>query len=289
MKISERSRRILIVLAVLLIAGCCWIPVIQSTANEQVDSGMKRALISFASARLLNAGISLVQGTAVSFQPLGVGLTLTVGQVLDPVNDLVEQFSFLMLMASVSFGVQKALLAIGGSQLVSIAVSGVAILWGVAQYFKMPRPWLSKLFLILVVIRFAVPAVTIGSDAIFQQLMAKEYNEQQNHIELTTKSLRDAAPNEVPVNDDRGWWEKLKDKVAASVPGSSLHIDAVKKSVEGLPERIIKLIVIFLMQTLVLPIGLLWILVSLTRALMRRPELLFSDISIKDLRERLAG
>ncbi|MCB1944024.1 MAG: hypothetical protein KDI53_18575, partial [Candidatus Accumulibacter sp.] len=84
---------------------------------------MKRALVSFATARALNAVISVAQGTEVSMQPAGMGVVLTPGQLLDPVNDLVEQFSHLMLAASVAFGVQKVLISIGAYWVISLLLT----------------------------------------------------------------------------------------------------------------------------------------------------------------------
>ena len=69
--------------------------------------------------------ISVVQGTQVSVQPGGVGVTFTPGQALDPINDLVEQFSLLMLGASVSFGVQLALIKFGAYWAVSLMLTAV--------------------------------------------------------------------------------------------------------------------------------------------------------------------
>lgn len=86
-------------------------------------------MVSFATARTLNAVISVVQGTQVELQPGGVGMTFTPGQVLDPINDLVEQFSLLMLAASVSFGVQLALIKFGAFWAVSSMLSVVALAW----------------------------------------------------------------------------------------------------------------------------------------------------------------
>ena len=77
---------------------------LDAPAIKQVDAGLKRALISYAAARTLNALISLAQGTEISAQPLGFGVTLTPGQLLDPLNDLVEQFSALMLATSIASG-----------------------------------------------------------------------------------------------------------------------------------------------------------------------------------------
>lgn len=57
----------------------------------------------------------MVQGTEISAAPVGVGMTFTPGQILDPLNDLIEQFSQVMLVAMVAFGVEKVLLTAGAA------------------------------------------------------------------------------------------------------------------------------------------------------------------------------
>lgn len=54
---------------------------------------MARAAYTFALVRGLNGVIALIQGTEVVVSPAGMGLTLTVGEILDPINDLAERFS----------------------------------------------------------------------------------------------------------------------------------------------------------------------------------------------------
>ena len=76
--------------------------------NEAFD----RALVSFGLAKGLNAVISLIQGTQLSFAPVGVGVSFSVGEALDPFNDIVERFSWIMLAATVSLGIQKNTLAV---------------------------------------------------------------------------------------------------------------------------------------------------------------------------------
>jgi hypothetical protein len=107
-------RKALVALSVAALIVGAWLAPLDLPAMQQVDAGLKRALVSFATARALNAVISVAQGTQASVQPLGVGVTLSPGQILDPVNDLVEKFSDLMLVASVVFGIQKVLISIGG-------------------------------------------------------------------------------------------------------------------------------------------------------------------------------
>lgn len=39
----------------------------------------------------------MAQGTELSIEPMGVGVILTLGELLDPLNDLIEQFSNVLL------------------------------------------------------------------------------------------------------------------------------------------------------------------------------------------------
>ena len=82
--------------------------------QEYTETAFKRALITFASARAINGIISVAQGTEVAIQPGGIGAVLTPGEILDPINDLVEQFSQVMLFSSVVLGTQKLLIEISG-------------------------------------------------------------------------------------------------------------------------------------------------------------------------------
>jgi hypothetical protein len=95
---------------------------------------------------MLNAVISVAQGTDVAIEPAGVGVKFSPGEILDPINDLVEKFSTLMLFASISFGIQKILITLGGHWVVSAALSGAAILWSVWHVSGRYIPeWCTKL------------------------------------------------------------------------------------------------------------------------------------------------
>lgn len=261
-----RLRQAAIVAAVLAVVFCAWYPAIQAHANEQVEAGLKRALVSFASARALNAIISVVQGTAIAVQPFGVGVTLTPGQVLEPINDLVEHFASLMLAASVAFGIQKILLAVGGHWLVSAVVSGVTVIWAALAWARRAPGWLSRFVLVLLMIRFAIPVVTLGSEFIFQQVMAQPYVEHQAALEVARRDVESRAPKAAPPKVDAS--AGLLDKISGAVREHlnelpNVDFAAMKQSVEQVPERIVTVIGIFMAQTIVIPIVLLWALYRL--------------------------
>lgn len=262
--------RSLVTAVALLIVACSWYPPIQDLANEQVDAGLKRAVVSFASARALNAAISVLQGTAVSAQPLGVGITFTLGEVLDPINDLVERFSEWMLIASVAFGVQKMLLLIGSHWAVSALVSAFAVLWALLFVYRRAPLWLSRLLVVLLMVRFAVPAVTLGSDFVFRQMLADDYAQSQAYLELAARQVDQRAQEASmvqPPGTDRSLWDKLKE--GASAVASSIRFDEIRKSAEQLPNRVTTLIAIFFLQTILIPVVLLWALYRIAVAMTR--------------------
>lgn len=265
------ARRALVAFTMAAVTACAWLAPLDAPAMRQVDAGLKRALVSFATARLLNAVISVAQGTEASVQPFGVGITFTPGQILDPVNDLVEQFSLLMLAASVAFGIQKALISIGSYWPVSLALSAAALGW---WWFHLRRPqvppWLSRLLVILLMLRFAVPVVTLGSDLLWQKFLAADYATSQQLIDSATGQAGQLNPTAAATPDKRGLAESMKDWLARNGDVGK-QVENLKHAAEQATEHIIRLIVIFVLHTLVMPLLLLWALYAFTRQVFERP------------------
>jgi hypothetical protein len=302
-------------LAVFLAVAFSWYQPIAEAADAYVDEGLKRSLISFASARALNGVISVLQGTELAVQPFGFGVSLTVGEILDPVNDLVETFSSVMLTASVAFGIQKLLLAIGSNWVVSALLSLIASAWAVLFWMNRSPQWLFRLLGVLLFIRFVMPVATIGSAKLFEAFSASQYAASQGELDKTTNNLkvfaptvdasataadRSAEPATAPTTAEEtavpeptlgskllGAFQGAKDAVvrgtsavvaAAKDPLGTMRrksedmkrqYEEIKRSAEAAVERMITLIVIFLMQTVIVPTALLFGLYWLCRDLFR--------------------
>lgn len=265
------ARPFLFVLAMAAVIACSWFVPLDTPASERVDAGLKRALASFATARALNAVISVAQGTELSAQPLGVGVNVAPGQVLDPVNDMVEQFSNLMLAASVSFGVQKMLIGIGGYWLVSLllTVAIVARAWFYLGKLQ-PPAWLTSVLVVLLLVRFAVPLTTLGSDWLFQEFLADDYRASQKVIDTASGQTAKLDPSIGMTAADPGLLEKMKGWLSQNVDLKA-RFEELKEAAEQAIEHMITLIVIFLLQTLVIPMLILWGLYHLARTAISWP------------------
>lgn len=261
------AKRLLLALCLIVAVAGAWLAPLEASAKRTVDSGLKRALISYASARALDAVISVAQGTEIAVQPAGVGVVLAPGQALDPVNDLVEQFADLMLTASVAFGVQKVLLVIGAHWTVSSALTLVALAWLTLYLRRAAAPAsLSRLLAVLLMIRFALPLVVIGSNTLFEHFMAADYHANQQAIDSVSGQLATLAPAGAATAGDASLLDKLK-AWAAQQSDVKGRYEQIKQAAEQATERMVKLMVIFLLQTQAFPIVLLAILWGLTRRL----------------------
>jgi len=272
------AKRWVIGSVVLLLIGMAWSPVSQSVGLQQSQAGLERALATFAIARGLNAVISMVQGTELAFEPMGIGAVFAIGQVLDPINDLVEQFSSLMLLASVAFGLQILLIKIGAHWLLSVSLTVVAIAYAVMAAWRGGSPgWLVRLFLVLALARFAVPVCALVSEGVYQVFLQQEYVAAWSSLERSKDEIR---ASERQVSDESvsadvqsekaqgslkwirdGWkpsWPKIPDvkKIAKDI------MQAAEKSVQ----HMIDLMVVFLLQTVVVPLVFLWVIVAAGRS-----------------------
>lgn len=250
----EALRRKLLLALLAVAVVCAWLRPLDDLAGAQAQAGFKRAVASFATARALNAVISVVQGTELSVQPLGVGVTLTPGQMLDPLNDLVERFSDLMLAASVAFGVQLLLLEMGAHWGMSLALTLAALAWAWPYVKRKQSPaLLTRVLVALLLVRFIVPAAGMASDVVYRGFMQAQYAAGQQGIEQASQAIGALAPADGAA--DKKWWQLER------------HIQQLGDTIDRTVEHAIRLIVVFLLQTLILPLLVFWILLRSGRML----------------------
>lgn len=265
-----KYKKILLLTTVVVAVIFSWLPNTDQLASEQIDKGLHRALVSFASARALNAAISVAQGTEAAIEPAGVGFTFAPGEVLDPVNDLVEKFSDLMLVASVSFGAQQILLSMGGFWLVSLALSLVAVFWARSVLLGTQiSPWNKRLLVVLIATRFALPAITLGSDLAFEKFMSTEYQTSQEFIDSSSEEIDEFNQTTSVTTEEQGIVERLRNW-SQSISFES-PIGELKEAADSTIEHVVNLMVIFLLQTLLLPLLILWAIYSFAKRLLQGP------------------
>lgn len=254
---------------VALLAFASWSTPLDSAAEERVDSMLAKALVTFATARALDGVISLLQSGQVGAQ-VGVGMSVQPGELLDPVNDLVEQFSDVMLAVTVALGVHKVLLSIGAWWAVPLLLLVVAALVVFAGMRGGPPRWLVQVFTLLLLVRFAVPVATVGADALFARFLASDYESSQQVLDaIEGRSAELAEPPTVTEADD-GMVAKLR-RMLSEGDGMRERAAAIGDAADRIAEHVSNLIVVFVLQTIVFPVVLLWLLWQAARRLTGPP------------------
>ncbi|MCZ6497122.1 MAG: hypothetical protein O6765_00170 [Gammaproteobacteria bacterium] len=253
---------------------------IDDTSRRYASEAFTRALVTFAVARTLNGVISVAQGTEVAIEPGGVGVNFSVGQVLDPINDLVERFSAVMLVATTSLGLQNVLLRMtmwwGTSlALVLVAASALVVLWWRKLDDSRLRPVVMQLLLLTVFLRFAVPILVIGSNLVFDTFLAAEQAAATEALEATRTDIEQINEN-VPTSASNAENQSVIERLGSMLDSSleSLNISdrltRLRDRVSNASEHIINLIVIFVLQTIILPLVFLWMFIELLKMLAAR-------------------
>lgn len=263
-------------LVLMLVAG---LGIVDDIGKEYTERGFKRALMTFAVARSLNGVISVAQGTEVAIQPAGIGLNFTPGQILDPINDLIERFSWVMLASSTSLGLQKILMGIFASKSFTVLLGSVLLLFVMLLWYQGKKVnWLQSLVfksaLFLLFLRFSIPVVALVSEGVFRIFLEEQYVASTEHIEQTTeaigqinKSAGEASPDiaeESLIGKAKRFYESTVSQMDVQ-----RYIDRYKAAASEASEHAINLIVIFILQTVVIPIMFIWTIYRLFRNLMR--------------------
>lgn len=247
--------------------------VADDAAESYAEKAFSRALVTFAAARTLNGVISVVQSTEV-----GVGVTVSVGQILDPINDLVERFSAVMLVAASSLGLQNVLLNMTAwwgvtAALVIAAGFAIATLWSPRLAKNKWAAGASRILLVMLCIRFVVPLLVIGTNLVSDTFLAAEQVEATAALEVTSKDIEDLNQDvAVAPTTDQSIMDRLSsviDESLASVNFSG-RLERLKESASSAVEHIIDLIVLFVLQTVILPLAFLWLFVQLLKGVAGR-------------------
>lgn len=243
-----------------------------AVGEEYVDKAFDRALIAFALARATNAVISVIQDSEVDITPAGVGVTIAAGEILDPINDMVERFSMVMLLSLISLGIQKFLIEV-------VPWFSFKLILAPALLLFLPRLWVMKpwaahttsiaqrLLLLALLLRFSVPMVAVLNDQVYQLFLDQHYNEAIEGLEQGKQTLSDFAPlsNQKELSDEAGFMASLKGTARQLQEATNLRlqIEQLGNRLSMMVKDLLSMIVIFLLNTIMFPIAFLWVLYKL--------------------------
>ena len=274
----QLRKKIVITFVGLSLLAVAQLGVVDRAGLEHTEKGLSRALVTYGISRSLNGVISVVQGTEVAIEPVGVGMTFTPGQILDPVNDLIEQFSSVVLISGTAFGIQRVFLDIVATHTFSLLVGVFVVLALLIMWFSKSdaagvKSLVYRTALIFLIVRFSIPLMAVATENFYQLFLAPQYEESSQELLSTTDQLQDmqaqseattTTPNST---EEKSFLDSAKDlyRSASNAFDVRQHLEDFKLAAESISEHAIKLIVVFVFQTIILPLTALWLIVKAIR------------------------
>ena len=261
-------KKIIITFFLIALVQLSFFKVVDKVSTEQLDKAFTRSVTVFAIARSLNGLVSVLQGTEIYATPAGVGMNFAVGQIVDPMNDMIERFSWIMLMSSVSLGIQEILLHFGQTPIIQalLALSVLIllfVLWVPKLWHRESFKLIFQGFVIISFLRFFVPLIVLINENVYTYGLEEQYEKAKMSLEVT-QTQTEVIVHQVRQNQrihNSSWLDSLN--LSQQVENFKLKMENLWKSLKNkfnnAVDYMLTLIAIFLVQSVLLPLGFLWL------------------------------
>jgi hypothetical protein len=235
--------------------------VLDDYVDDYTSESLRNAALTYATARGINAVVSILQSSEIE---AGVGIvsgSMTIGEVLDPLNDMIERFSTVMTWVLASLAAQKVLLLLASHQLFLylVAVLGVSALLLLNFGRSKAHAFVFRCFLVVVFVRFALGiavALNSGADYLFLDQQLRANDAEIEHFQSNLLRIEKQAGA-----DD------LRDSVIAFWRGMSF--EEIERKISRGIENFINLVAIYLLKTILFPLGFFYAAFFVIRQLWR--------------------
>ena len=229
---SGREKHYFFISLVVLTVLVSWLEAIDRHTAEYIDGALVQATATFAIARAFNAIVSVLQEFTVSI----FTFEIAIGQALDPINDLVEQFSSLMKLALGSLIIQKVILEIVSENFFKIilSISGLflvlTIILNKFQYLQIAF----KTFIFLAFIRFSVVMVVLFYSAVDTAFINEKVEKDQAYLENFPQDIEQFLENKEADEEFRSALEEDMKNLESMVEEKKIALEGIDAAIAPL-------------------------------------------------------
>ena len=186
--------------------------------------------------------------------------------MLDPVNDLVEQYATLLLTSTTALGAQQLALRVARSLgwllfAPALGAAAMALLCGGPSRAVLLN-WGRKLFVLAVFARLALPMACWIDSWVAGRFLEADYQRAMEVVKATTADVEQLTSGDDQAGD-RPWYERFNPVEAVKARAGKLQ-----QALANVGESIVNLAIYFTVSTIVLPLGTLWLLSRLSGMLL---------------------
>ena len=265
-KLMPNRRSLLLAGFFLLLLAACWSGTLERIARSEAEAALGRVVVAFGLARTLNGAISVAQGTEIALQPAGVGVTLTAGEVLDPLNDLVERFSILALTATISLQGQILLTELLSTHWVNLLLSacvGIYLLTALLPPLRRYEKVAARITSLVMFTRLIFVVVMFTANWLGNLTLSERHTEAVAELTQTREDISTINKEAEPpaTTGETSMLDRVTDFFAEQRDALDIgnRLQAVLDRAEQAVSHLITLSVLFLLQYVALPIGAFWL------------------------------
>ncbi|WP_163931277.1 hypothetical protein [Paraferrimonas sp. SM1919] len=270
------TKKILITLGIIAALIMALIGTVDAFAVAQIDKSLVNAGVSFAAARLLDAALTTVQSLEGS---IGVA-SIQIGQLLNPIVDIINNFADIMALAFASLTLQRILALlfssdVGNALLVISSVALLACLWITKLSAYINAAWTQ--FKIVFLLRFGLALALLLTSAINHYALDEQINNNAHAVDALTLQADGitagiSVTTDTSTEDEGSLWQSVKNATNAMTSGLIDKVKLFKTGVEHAITNIITLMALFVLNTILLPLGFFWFVKHLVFVNMTLPR-----------------
>ncbi|MFT5700065.1 MAG: hypothetical protein ACI8ZB_002936 [Desulforhopalus sp.] len=261
---------------VLFFSSGVQIPVLDSTADSYFKDSMTKAGVSYGVCRVINATVSVIQESNVQLEPAGIGLSLAVGQIVDPINDMVERLSNVLVLSITSLGVQELAYEISITivpQIIAVLLLFLSFLvWVKNERVLQFQRILMNVLVIASIARFCLPISSIANEFLQENFFEGKIIEANEILTASTADIDKLEDVSVPKLD--GFMGTIGNS-ASYIKEKSVDfkdtIQVIMANKGVIVENLLRLtflyLGIFVIQVLILPLLIFWFLMRIINSL----------------------
>ncbi len=242
-------------------------------ADDYFAEAMTKAGSAYGVCRVVNAAVSVIKESQIQVEPAGLGVSLAAGQILDPLDDMTERASDILITAIVSLGIQKVAydLSVMFTPPV-IAICLIAVVISFMLKAKRFRESIIKSMLLIVVARLCLPTSAVVSSILYDKYFSEEISKTKDALSMSSPEVERLKDMQMPQVDGvmgtiRNGFSFVGGKITDLKEALKTMVNNAGNMVSNLLKLSYLYVALFVSQVILLPIGAFWLITRITNGL----------------------
>ena len=233
----EKFTQPILIMTLLIVS---WWGAVDNLAAYVNGESIKDAAIIYGVARSINGVISLIQSAEIS----AIVGSVRPGELLDPMNDLIERFSSVMAWSLSSLVLQKVLLSVFSSYSFKVIFTICCALMLVLKWVPLSAHFVARawsLFLIVASLRFSIAIVCALTAAVDQGFIQKIEQASLQTVQTFNSEIsvgiNDVAAIDEDTKQEQAALQIKLDEINKTVTLTNADIATLSEQLDTLPKR----------------------------------------------------